>query len=148
MAERLLNDSVIGQVKQVFQNLKNPVEVIFFEAQEGCDYCADTRQLLEEVTQISDLLTFSAHDIQQDAELTQLLGVDKTPGFVVVGKEGPQRLDYGIRFSGIPAGHEFSSLIHTLLLVSNRDSGLDQKTRNFLAGLKEPVHLQVFVTPT
>jgi alkyl hydroperoxide reductase subunit AhpF len=53
-----------------------------------------------------------------------------------------------VLYSGIPAGHEFGSLIHDLVLVSGRDSGLSQKARNFLAGLRKPVHLQVFVTPT
>ncbi|MBP1700991.1 MAG: glutaredoxin-like protein, partial [Chloroflexi bacterium] len=47
-----------------------------------------------------------------------------------------------------PSGHEFSSLINTLVVVSNRDSGLDQQTRDFLSKLDKPVHLQVFVTPT
>ena len=54
----------------------------------------------------------------------------------------------GIRYAGIPSGHEFSSLIHDLILVSGRDSGLGQETRNFLKSLDSPVLLQVFVTPT
>jgi alkyl hydroperoxide reductase subunit AhpF len=53
-----------------------------------------------------------------------------------------------VRYAGIPSGHEFSSLIQDLILVSGRDSGLSEQTREYLAGLKEPVHLQVFVTPT
>jgi alkyl hydroperoxide reductase subunit AhpF len=67
---------------------------------------------------------------------------------VIAGRDGEQILDYGIRYSGIPAGHEFSSLLNTLLLVSGRDSGLDSKTRQVLATLDKPIHLQVFVTPT
>jgi len=62
------------------------------------------------------------------------------------GEDGP--IDYGIRYAGIPSGHEFSSLIQDLLLVSRRDSGLNEQTRDFLGGLKVPVYLQVFVTPT
>jgi len=44
--------------------------------------------------------------------------------------------------------NEFSSLIQDITLVSNRDSGLNETTRDFLANLTEPVLLQVFVTPT
>jgi glutaredoxin-like protein len=67
---------------------------------------------------------------------------------VIAAKNGDEIQDFGVRFSGIPSGHEFSTLIHDLILVSGRDSGLDPQTRQLLAVLKEPVHLQVFVTPT
>ncbi|HSQ16551.1 MAG TPA: glutaredoxin, partial [Anaerolineales bacterium] len=59
-----------------------------------------------------------------------------------------QITDYGIRYAGIPSGYEFSSLIQSLVLVSGRDSGLAPETRQALADLKQPVLLQVFVTPT
>ena len=62
--------------------------------------------------------------------------------------EGEKVTDLGIRFAGIPAGSEFTSLINGLVMVSNRDSGLSQATRDFLKGLTQPVFLQVFVTPT
>ncbi|MBI4928736.1 MAG: thioredoxin family protein, partial [Anaerolineae bacterium] len=54
----------------------------------------------------------------------------------------------GIRFKGIPSGHEFTSLVNTLLIVSRRESGLSADTRQFLKELTQPIHLQVFVTPT
>jgi glutaredoxin-like protein len=57
-------------------------------------------------------------------------------------------LDYGVRLAGIPSGHEFSSLIQDLILVSGRDSGLSAETRKALDDLDKPVLLQVFVTPT
>jgi glutaredoxin-like protein len=56
--------------------------------------------------------------------------------------------DYGIRFYGIPAGYEFTSLIHALRLVGGVGSLLDQETRDELAKLDQEVHMQVFVTPT
>jgi glutaredoxin-like protein len=67
---------------------------------------------------------------------------------VIAGVDGDQILDYGVRFAGIPSGHEFSSFIHDLILVSGRDSGLSAKAREYLKALDQPVLLQVFVTPT
>ena len=89
-----------------------------------------------------------AYDLDEDAEIARQYNVDKVPGLVILGRDGEQLLDYGIRYAGIPSGHEFSSLINDLVLVSGRDSGLEQSTRDFLAGLTEPVVLQVYVTPT
>jgi alkyl hydroperoxide reductase subunit AhpF len=148
MTDKLLNDEIIAQVRDVFDGLQDEVEVMFFGRQNDCDYCDDTRQLLSEVIGVSDKLSLNEYDLEEDAALAQQFGVDKAPGFVMVGRQDGQRVDYGVRFSGIPAGHEFSTLIHSLILVSGRDSRLNDQTRAFLAGLTEPVHLQVFVTPT
>jgi hypothetical protein len=94
----------------------------------------------------------SHYDLDANPEMAAKYRVDKAPVTVFAGREtddpGSPILDYGIQFSGIPAGHEFSSLIQTLLLVSGRDSGLDENTRAFLKTLTKPIHLQVFVTPT
>lgn len=148
MPEKLLNESVAGQVRQAFAQLQNPVQVLYFGAKVGCDYCDDTRQLLEEVTELSDQLSLSVHDLDDDAALAAQYKIDKAPGIVLAARDGDQVVDYGVHYAGIPAGHEFASLIQDLILVSGRDSGLNPKTRSFLKQLKQPVHLQVFVTPT
>ncbi len=148
MADRLLNDQVAGQVKQVFERLNHPVHVILFGSQSACEYCEDTQQLLTEVTDLSEKLSLEILDLEKDRETASKYRVDKAPGFVLLGKDSEKLVDYGVRLFGIPSGHEFSTLIHDLILVSGRDSQLNPNTREYLAGLKEPVHLQVFVTPT
>lgn len=144
----ILDEGIQKQVQEVFTGLDQPVEVIFFESKENCEYCEQTKQLLEEVVALSGKLSISVYDLEEHADIASQFHQDKAPGFVLVGKDGTQRIDYGIRFAGIPAGHEFTSLINDLLLVSKRDSGLSSQTRAYLAGLKEPVTLQVFTTPT
>ena len=146
--EKLLNDNIVAQIKEAFNGLQHPVQVLFFGSKQHCDYCDDTRQLLEEVVGISDLLGLSVYDMDDDADVAKLYNVDKAPGIVFLAREGEQLTDFGIRMAGIPSGHEFSSLIQDLLLVSSRDSGLSAQTREMLKSVTEPVLLQVFVTPT
>jgi glutaredoxin-like protein len=139
----LLNEEVKDQVRQVFEQLQEPIQVLFFGRKTECEYCDDTRQLVEEVVDLSDKLELEAYDLDDNAGVAEQYKVDKAPGIVIAGRDGDQILDYGI-----PSGHEFSSLVHDLVLVSGRQSGLNQRTRDFLAKLDKPVHLQVFVTPT
>lgn len=148
MAEKLLDDGIIEQIREVFDQIQEPVEVLFFTRKEDCEYCGDALQLAQEVVAISDKLSLVVYDLDEDADVASQYNVDKAPGMVLAGKDGDQLVDYGVRYAGIPSGHEFSSLIHDLVLVSSRDSGLDDATRAFLGGLTEPVLLQVFVTPT
>lgn len=148
MTTKLLNEDIAQQVREVFDQLQEPVQLLFFGQKEQCEYCHDTHQMLEEVAGLSDKIELAVYDVETDAAVAQQYKVDKTPGLVIAGRDGDQILDYGIRYAGIPSGHEFSSLIHDMVLVSSRDSGLDSATRKFLAELQEPVHMLVFVTPT
>ncbi|MGD9091323.1 MAG: thioredoxin family protein [Anaerolineales bacterium] len=148
MAEKLLGEEVIVQVQEVFNGLVEPVEVLFFGQKDDCEYCDDTLQLAQELVDLSDILSLSIYDLDDDAEIAEKYNVDKAPGLVLAAVEGGEIVDYGVRFAGIPSGHEFSSLVHDLTLISTRDSGLGEETRRYLAGLTEPLLLQVFVTPT
>lgn len=144
----LLNDEITTQVSEVFSQMQDPVQVLFFGKDEDCDYCDDTQQILEEVAGLSDKIALNVYSLEKDKAIAQQYKMDRAPGFVIAGKDGDQLLDYGIRYAGIPSGHEFSSLINSVLLVSGRDSNLSEDIRDMLKDLDQPVNMLVFVTPT
>ncbi len=145
---QLLDKNIQQQVRDALAPMKEPVHILFFGSQQNCEACDDTRQLVEEVTALSDKLSLSVYDIDADLAIAAQYRVDKTPGLVIAAKNGDTITDHGIRFAGIPAGHEFASLIQDLIFVSSRDSGLSAATREQLKLLQKPVLLQVFATPT
>ena len=146
--EKLLNEQVVGQIKQAFTSLSNPVQILFFGSRENCEYCGETQQLLEELSSIDSRVRLSTHDLQDDAGLAAQYRVNKAPAIVIAATDGDKIIDLGIQFSGIPSGYEFSTLITDILFASKRDSGLGAATREFIKSLTKPLHLQVFVTPT
>jgi thiol-disulfide isomerase/thioredoxin len=102
MTTKLLENEITRQVQEAFKQLKEPAQVLFFGKKEDCQYCQDTLQLIEEVVALSDKLGLEVHDIDDELALAQQYRIDKTPGFMIAGKDGDQILDYGIRFAGIP----------------------------------------------
>lgn len=146
--EKVLNDQIVKQINEAFAEMKEPVQVLYFGSQDACDYCAETKQLLEEVTATSDKIELSVYDIQENQDVARKFNVTNAPGIVIAAKNGSDVTDLGVQYSGIPSGHEFSTLINDILIVSKRDSGLNEKTREFLKNLDKPLHLQVFVTPS
>jgi glutaredoxin-like protein len=146
--EKVLNDQIVKQIQEAFAEVKEPVEVLLFGSKDNCDYCNETKQLLEEVTALHDKLALSVYDIQENADVASKFNVTNAPGIVIAAKDNAEVKNLGIQFSGIPSGHEFSTLINDILIVSRRESGLDAKTREYLKSLDKPLHLQVFVTPT
>ena len=146
--EKVLNDQIIKQINEVFEGMQEPVQVLFFGSKDNCDYCNEAKQLLEEVTELNDKLDLSVYDVQENADVAKQFNVTNAPGIVIAAKDNEEVKNLGVQFSGIPSGHEFSTLINDILIVSKRESGLDEKTREFLKNLTQPLHLQVFVTPT
>ena len=54
--------------------------------------------------------------------------------------------DTGIRFSGIPGGHEFNSLILAILHASGTALKVDDNLQNIVRGVNEPLHFEVFIS--
>jgi glutaredoxin-like protein len=140
----LLSAEQKEQVKaRLAQNLLNPVTLTVFTQEFECDYCKENRELAQDIASSSDKIKLEIFDLMRDKEKAKELGVDKVPATVVRGGKGSQ-----VKFFGVPAGYEFSTFLTDIILLSRGETELSADTKNALAGLKAPVHLQVFVTPT
>jgi glutaredoxin-like protein len=125
------------------QSMVAPVKLLFFTQTIACQFCKETEQILREVAELSDKITLEVYNFVTDKAVADQYGIDKIPATVVMGD-----VDYGIRFYGIPSGYEFTSLIEDIVDVSRGKSGLSPKTLEAIQAIKDPVHIQVFVTPT
>jgi glutaredoxin-like protein len=142
----LLNAKIQNEVRKALQNMAGPVRLVMFTQSSNaleCEMCAETRALVEEVAALSDQLSVEVHDFLDDKAVAEQYQVDKIPAIAVVGAK-----DYGIRFYGIPSGYEFSSLMDDIVTASKGESGLSAATKAAVAKLAQPVHIQVYVTPT
>jgi glutaredoxin-like protein len=139
----LIQDKDRKVVQDRLKDMVSPVRLALFTQEQECQFCRETRQLMTELVELSDTLTLDVYNFQIDAEPVKRYGVDKVPAIAVEGSS-----DFGIRYYGIPGGYEFGSLLETIQAVSKGDSGLAPENRAKLALLRDPVHIQVFVTPT
>ncbi len=140
----LLQEADREQIRQRLQEMKDPVTLINFTQELECLYCRETRQLLEELAELSDKIKLEKYNFQIDGAEAKQYGIDKIPATVVKSEQK----DYGIRYYGIPSGYEFASLLEDILMVSSGESGLTEQSKNLIRGIAKPVHIQVFVTPT
>jgi glutaredoxin-like protein len=139
----LLDAKTREQVAAELAGLGNPVKLVLFTQTFECQYCAETRQLCEEIADLSDQISVEVYDFVTDKDKADEYGIDKIPAIAVIGAR-----DYGVRYFGIPSGYEFMSLLDSIKTVSAGEVELMPETMAFLKGLKKPLHIQVFVTPT
>jgi glutaredoxin-like protein len=129
--------------EELSQRLVNKVKLVVFTQETECLFCKETRELIQEMSELSDKIEVAVYDFMKDKDQAALYKVDKVPALVILGEK-----DYGIRYYGLPFGYEFQTLMEDLVAVSNRNSGLSETTRDLLKTVDKPVHIQVLVTLT
>ncbi|ADC89701.1 glutaredoxin-like domain protein [Thermocrinis albus DSM 14484] len=138
----LLGLDVRTQLREIFsKDLKEPVNIKLFSQAIGCDTCPTAEELLKEVAQLDERIKLDIYSPLVDREISARYGIERVPTIVVEGDK-----DYGIRYIGLPAGLEFSTLVHTILQVSKREPKLSEKTLEFLSEIDVPIEIMVFVT--
>jgi glutaredoxin-like protein len=144
----LMDKDTKEHVKGALGEMEGPVHVLVFTAEEGCIACKETIAIVDEIAGLSDKVTFEHLDIDKDKEVAVRYGVDKTPAIVIMRGTKDDNEYLGVRFFGIPAGYEFTSLLDSILTVSIGKPGISEEGQEFLKGLSKDIHMQVFVTPT
>ena len=139
----IMDNETKNELKKILQNLKDPVNLVFFTQKNECPLCKHQHKMVEELAGMSGKIKLEIYDFVKDRDKVTKYKIDKIPALVVKGEK-----DYGIRFFGVTAGYEFSSLLDTLLMVSHKDSGLPPGLKNALKMIQKPVHMQVMVTVT
>jgi alkyl hydroperoxide reductase subunit F len=94
----MLDDTMKSQLQAYLGKLQRPINLI--ASLDGGASSSELRALLQDIAALSDMVTFS--DSGTDA---------RKPSFVIA-RQGEAS---GVRFAGIPMGHEFTSLVLALL---------------------------------
>lgn len=139
---KIFNAELEKQLKEVFETLKGDVTIALF-TKDGCNTCAETTSYMEEVEALSDKIHLQKHDMDTDMDLAKSYKVEMVPSIVLLDSKGQYR---GIKFNGIPAGHEINSFIPALLEVSGQESPMPQDLVERIEKINKPVNIKVFVT--
>lgn len=140
---KMLNNEVQEQLREVFNGLQNNVTIALFTDGSDCNTCAETTGFMEELTELSDKLTLEKYTVDGNADLAKAYNVTMVPSIVLLNAKGEYK---GVKFNGIPAGHEINSFIPVLLEVSGAESELPQDMTREIEGFKAPINIKVFVT--
>lgn len=118
------------------------MRIIFFEQSIGCETCAPTRRVLEQIADENPDVALETLNLVLDKERAVDYGVDRVPA-VIISAPGCERL----RYYGAPLGNELPTLFEAIRVAASRETGLSEQSRARLRALSAPVTLQVFFTP-
>ena len=123
-----LDNNLIAQLKQYLTLLEQPVT--FKISLDQSDNSQQVKEFLEEIVVLSDKLSIQ----EVDAELKPSFSLESQ------GKES------GIRFAGLPLGHEFASFVLALLQVGGRAPKIDDAVKQRIQAIDKELHFETVVS--
>lgn len=139
----LLNEDINKQLKELFVKMGNDVTLAVFTAKEGCDSCPDTVDYMNEISELSEKINVVEYDINEDSEKANELNVEMTPAIVILDHN---LKDNGVKYYGIPAGHEINSMITGIMEVSGTGEEIPAEFAERIAKIDKDIDIKVFIT--
>jgi len=146
-------------IRQKFAaELIGPVKIDYFTERESaltvpgrkpCVYCKPTREMLQELSALSDLISLRVHIFEEAAEERAKFGIERIPGTVLRGAgTGRNANGASFKFYGMPGGTEFPSFLESIVDISRGEVLLSKESVKELKKMRDETLLRVFVTPT
>ncbi len=124
----MLDNTMKTQLKAYLERLTKPVELV---ATLGDDAKSqEVRELLADIKELSDKITVVE---KNDAD-------ERKPSFLITNPG----VDTGVRFAGVPLGHEFTSLVLALLHVGGHPSKESADLLEQVKNIDTPLHFETY----
>ncbi|HSN65814.1 MAG TPA: thioredoxin family protein [Fusibacter sp.] len=138
-----LNEQIEDQLKEIFADMKRDVTLAVFTKTADCESCEDTLGFMKEIEALSDKIHLESLDLEVNKDRAKAYNVQMVPSIVLLND---QKEYLGIKFNGIPAGHEINSFIPAILEVSGTGEVLPPQFIAQIKSIEKPVNIKVFVT--
>lgn len=140
--EKLFNEETIAQVKQMLQPMTKDVNFKVF-TKEGAPSVVETVQLMTEFGENFDHINVDFLSIEEHTDIAEQYNVSLVPTIVALDSDNKDR---GVRFVGVPLGHEINSLLATTLELGQEAPALPQDVIEKIKAIDKPTNIKVFVT--
>ena len=125
----MLDDTLKTQLQQYLALLRQPIRLV--ASLDDSETGADMKSLLETIVSLSDKVTLDT------------TGQDSRKPSFVVAREGETQ---GVRFAGLPLGHEFTSLVLALLWTGGHPPKVEQDVIDAIKALDGDFSFEVYMS--
>lgn len=124
----------------ILNEMKNPVRVVVFTREVGCEACPGMLDLARQIRSGSAKIALEYYDVTMDRDKAEQYGIRLVPSIAVQGGDGRF-----VVFSGTIEGVFLDILLDTMIAVSKGKAWFPERIRETLRLLERQVSLQVFV---
>lgn len=139
---KLLNDSLRAQLKGIFDKMEKEVTLVSI-VDESNPKSIELRDLVLDISNLGDKLNAEIAIKGSNKDLEEKIHADKYP---VVALLDSNKEYSGIKFHGVPGGHELNSFIIAIYNLAGPGQALDNTILNEIKSIDKKINIKVAVS--
>ncbi len=138
----LLNDDLRVQLKGVLDKIENEVTLISI-VDESLQKSIELRDLILDISDLSEKVKVEIYKKGENAEIEKKINADKYPVVALIDKDKNYS---GVKFHGVPGGHELNSFILAIYNLAGPGQELSEEILNDIKKIDKKTNIKVCVS--
>ena len=136
----MIKESSLQIVRESLSGLKQPVRLVLFTKDTGCDSCSDAVAMAQAIKGAAPRVALEVYDLIMDRDKADEYGVQRAPSFVVQASD--RRV---VAFSGPLEGFSLILLLEAISGIASGRAWFPEKVVDTLKLLEKSVRVQVIL---
>lgn len=138
----LLSDTLRGQLKGIFDKMENDVTLVSI-VDESLPKSVELRDFLLDVAELGDKLHLELYNKGENKEMEEKVNADKFPVVSLLNADGEYS---GVKYHGVPGGHELNSFILAIYNLAGPGQAMDDAVRDSIKSISKKTNIKVMVS--
>lgn len=139
---KLLNDGLRNQLKGVFSRLTKSVTLVSI-VDESLPKSIELRDLILDISNLSDKLEAEIYKKGENPAIESKINADKFPVVAFLDSDGNYS---GVKFHGVPGGHELNSFVLSIYNLGSAGQPIENSTLEAIKSIDKPTNIKVAVS--
>lgn len=139
---KLLNDGLRNQLKGVFSRLTKSVTLVSI-VDESLPKSIELRDLILDISNLSDKLEAEIYKKGENPTIESKINADKFPVVAFLDSDGNYS---GVKFHGVPGGHELNSFVLSIYNLGSAGQPIENSTLEAIKSIDKPTNIKVAVS--
>ncbi|MEH6942916.1 FAD-dependent oxidoreductase [Bacillus sp. JJ722] len=138
----LLSDAMRGQLKGIFAKIESDVTLVSI-VDESMPKSVELRDFLLDVAELGDKLHLELYNKGENPEMETKIHADKYPVVSLLNANGEYS---GVKYHGVPGGHELNSFILAIYNLAGPGQALDASILDTIKSINKKANIKVMVS--
>jgi thioredoxin reductase (NADPH) len=139
-----LNEEISSQIREVFNKMEKEVTLVTI-VDEDVKKSLELKEVLEEISALGEKVRLEVHKKGENPEKEEKINADKFPVVVLLDNDGKYR---GVKFHGIPGGHELNSFVMAIYNLAGPGQELSPEIIENIKGIDKKINVKVGISLT
>ncbi|MGL5203130.1 FAD-dependent oxidoreductase [Cetobacterium sp.] len=138
---KFLDEGIISQLTGIFERFTSNIKIVAILNESELSKNIDG--FLTEISDISDKITLKIYKEKENPELEKMIKLENYPTIAIIDSENNFR---GVKFSGLPSGHELNSFILALYNIAGPGQEISADLKTKINSVNKQVNLKIAVS--